>query len=419
MINLIEKIEGEAQLRFDFKEGAVDFVDIEFLSTRGIETILEGKPALDALVINPRVCGICGHAHLIATAKTLEACYGNLTVPKNAEIIRELTLNFELIQNHFKWFYLTILPLFGQNQHLLKATRPTQLMAKAIATFGGQYPHTSYAVVGGVACEPVAMDIVKVRHYLNETISFFAQSLIDTDARTLFACADTETLLSMAGDLPDLLRLIKDNGWERIGGSYDRFLAFGANSLFVSGKSLSTRVTSTVDTRHVTEFATPGTYAKNVVYKGKYYETGPLARAMIRKIPLIRDVHRRYKDSIFSRITARACEILQLLDHSLGLLDQIDLDAPFYAEPPAPIESLTGSGTGAVEAARGSLIHRVELDRGTIVRYDIITPTQWNLSNGTREEPGVSQKAMLGLQDTTLAEIAFKSYDVCSVCTTH
>jgi hydrogenase large subunit len=223
----------------------------------------------------------------------------------------------------------------------------------------------------------------------------------------------------MAGDLPALLRLIKDNGWERIGGSYHPFLAIGANSFFVSGKSLSTRVTSTVDTRHVTEFATPGTYAKNVVYKDKYYETGPLARAMIRKIPLIRDVHRRYKDSIFSRITARACEILQLLDHSLGLLDQIDLDAPFYAEPPAPIESLTGSGTGAVEAARGSLIHRVELDRGTIVRYDIITPTQWNLSNGTREEPGVSQKAMLGLQDTTLAEIAFKSYDVCSVCTTH
>ena len=419
MIKLIEKIEGEAQLRFDFKEGAVDFVDIEFLSTRGIETILEGKPALDALVINPRVCGICGHAHLIATAKTLEACYDDLIVPKNAEVVRELTLNFELIQNHFKWFYLTILPLFGQNQHLLKATRPTQLMAKAIATFGGQYPHTSYAVVGGVASEPATMDIVKVRHYLNETIAFFAQSMIDTDARTLFACADTETLLSMAGDLPDLLHLIKEKEWERIGGSYDRFIAFGENTLFTSGKSVSTRLNFSVDPRYVTEFETPGTYAKNVVYKGKYYETGPLARAMINKIPLIRDAHRRYKDSIFSRITARTCEILQLLDHSLGLLEQIDPSAPFYIEPPAPIETFTGSGTGAVEAARGSLIHRVELDHGTIIRYDIITPTQWNLSNGTREEPGVSQKAMLGLHDTALAEIAFKSYDVCSVCTTH
>jgi hydrogenase large subunit len=226
-------------------------------------------------------------------------------------------------------------------------------------------------------------------------------------------------MLAMAGDLPDLLHLIKQKGWERVGGSYDRFIVFGANSLFVRGKSVSTRVTYTVDTRYVTEFETPGTYAKNVVYKGKYYETGPLARAMIRKIPLIRDVHRRYKDSIFSRIMARSCEILQLLDHSLELLDRIDLDAPFYAEPPLPIETLTGSGTGTVEAARGSLIHRVELDRGIIAHYDIITPTQWNLSNGTREEPGVSQKAMFGLQDTTLAEIAFKSYDVCSICTTH
>ncbi len=110
MIKLIEKIEGEAKLNFNFKEGRIDFVDIEFMSTRNIENILRGKNAFDALVINPRVCGICGHAHLIATVQALESCYDNLELSNKAKTIRELTLNFELIQNHFKWFYLTMLP---------------------------------------------------------------------------------------------------------------------------------------------------------------------------------------------------------------------------------------------------------------------------------------------------------------------
>jgi len=75
MIELIEKIEGEAKLDFSFEDGKIDFVGIEFMTARGIENILKGKSALDALVINPRVCGICGHAHLIATVEALEDCY--------------------------------------------------------------------------------------------------------------------------------------------------------------------------------------------------------------------------------------------------------------------------------------------------------------------------------------------------------
>ena len=165
MIKLIEKIEGEAKLHFSFKDNKIDFVDIEFMQTRHIENILKGKSPLDALVINPRVCGICGHSHLIATVKALEDCYDDIPIPNNAKIIRELTLNFELIQNHFKWFYMTILPLFGQKQHVLKATHPSSLMAKAIAIFGGQYPHTSYAIVGGVVCGITNADLIKTEQF--------------------------------------------------------------------------------------------------------------------------------------------------------------------------------------------------------------------------------------------------------------
>jgi hydrogenase large subunit len=107
------------------------------------------------------------------------------------------------------------------------------------------------------------------------------------------------------------------------------------------------------------------------------------------------------------------------LQHSKQLLKELDLSEVSYIEPTKDISKLTGSGVGIVEAARGTLIHKVELEEGIIKNYEIITPTQWNLSNGTKENLGVSQRAMIGETDVNLAEIIFKSFDVCSVCTTH
>jgi len=419
-IKLIEKIEGEAKLNFSFdKNKKIDFVDIEFLSTRNIEQILQSKPALDALVINPRVCGICGHAHLIATVKALEDCYEDIQITQKAKILREITLNLELIQNHFKWFYLNLLPLFGFKQYILKATKPSQIISSAIATIAGQYPHNSYAIVGGVVSEPTTIDLVKLKSYINQTLKYFGDNLVQNNAQNFELCQSVEELLSKDGDLPNLLKHILEKNYQEIGKSYDRFIVFGKNSYFNGGKSVKTNLTQNLKLHNIKEFENLNSKAKNVMYKDKYYEVGPLSRAMVNKIPLIKDAHRKYADSIFSRIIARVCEIPQLLNHTQTLIEQIDLSQKSYIKPKIDISKISGFGQSAVEAARGSLVHKVSLKNGIIEKYDIITPTQWNLSNGTKENLGVSQKAMIGLDDTNLAEIVFKSFDVCSVCTTH
>lgn len=416
---LIEKIEGEATLDFHFVNEQIDFVDIKFMSSRGIEKILQGRAAQDALVINPRVCGICGHAHLIATVKALENCYEHIEISKKAEIIRELTLNFELVQNHFKWFYLTILPLIEGNQKLLLASEGSIMMTKAIAHIAGQYPHNSYAVVGGIVSDPSHIDLLQVQNLIKESISFFEKHMVQVDTKELLSCEKIETLLSKEGDLPRVLHQILKDEWQELGKSYDRFIVFGENSYFKRGKSVVTRVQDNISENYLHIDANENSLAKNVSYKQKYYEVGPLSRAMLNKTVLIKDAHRRYGDSLFSRILARVCEILQLLYHSLELLKQIDLNEPSYIAPQIPIEQMSGVGVGAVEAARGSLIHKVQLQEGMIQSYEIITPTQWNLSQGTKELPGVAQKAMFKLHDVKTAEFVFKTFDVCSVCTTH
>ncbi len=418
-IELIEKIEGEAKLNFSFNNDKIDFVDIEFLSHRDIEQILQGKPAFDALVINPRVCGICGHAHLIATVKAIEDCYEDIKISQKAKILRELTLNFEIIQNHFKWFYLTLMPLFGYKQYLLKATKPSAIINKAIATIAGQYPHNSYAIVGGVVCEPTILDMIQVTNYIDNIIGYFEQNIVIGDSKSFLECDNINKLFGMSGDLIQIINNIKKNNNQQVGKSYDRFIVFGENSYFKSGKSIKTRVSKALNIDDVKEFDNISSYAKNVTYKGKYYEVGPLSRAMLNKTPLIKDAHRRYGDSILARIVARVCEIPQLLRHSKKLIKKIQIDEPSYIEPDIDISKITNSGIGIVEAARGSLIHKINIENGIIQKYDIITPTQWNLSNGTRQNLAISQKAMIGLKDIELAKIVFKSFDVCSVCTTH
>ena len=416
---LIEKIEGEATLKFHFEQERIDFVDIIFTSQRGIEQILQGRPAEDALVINPRVCGICGHAHLIATVKALENCIEGLEISPKAHIIRELTLNLELIQNHFKWFYLTLLPLLGFGQRVMVAAEASRRISQAIAHLAGQYPHNAYAIVGGITSDPTPIEILSVRNILKEVIAFFEKHMVTTDTRELLRCEKTEKLLAQEGDLPQLLNLLLQKGWHTEGKSFDRFIVFGESSYFKRGKSIKTRIQPHISERFVEVSPNSDSLAQNVTYKQKYYETGPLSRAMLLKTPLIKDAHRRYGDSLFSRILARSCETIQLLHHSLELLSKIDLGEPSWIEPPQNIKTLTGEGTGAVEAARGSLIHHVKLHEGRIEKWRIITPTQWNLSQGTREMPGVSQQAMIGATDTHLAEFIFKTFDVCSVCTTH
>ena len=77
-VDLIERIEGEARLNCTWKDGFISDARINFLNFRGFEFILENKSPLDALIYTPRICGICGQAHLKATVDVLENVYENL-----------------------------------------------------------------------------------------------------------------------------------------------------------------------------------------------------------------------------------------------------------------------------------------------------------------------------------------------------
>lgn len=429
----IEQIEGEASVQFEFENNHISFATIAFPHSRGMEAILESKPAMDALVITPRVCGICGHSHLFSAVRAIESVYENggkaLEISQKAEIIRELTLTLELIQNHLKWLYMVIYP---ELSHLLqrpiadscrlKGAYAASLATKALAVFAGQWPHSSYMIPGGVTCDPTHVDVIRAEGFLDELIRWFEKELIGITLDEYIRFSSRKNFLKVTGDMEVIENMLKKANMQEQGFSYDRYLAMGEHGFSKPSKLVNKRI-SKVDSKFVTleEAYTINekTYAKNALYQKNYFETGPLARTMIDGIPFIKQIYKNYRDSTYTRVMARSYEAALLLAHSKKLLQSINLNEPSYIQPLKKIATLSGEGIGIVEAPRGSLIHSVVLKNGIIEKYKLITPTQWNLSCGSPELAGPAQKAMIGADSIETATFTFRAFDVCSVCTTH
>lgn len=257
---LIEKIEGEAELDFAFNDGRIEDVKINFGFYRGIEEILQGKDARDALVITPRVCGICNHAHLMTAVRAIENGYENagarVNLSSKAKDIREFTLACELIQNHVKWVYMTILPQLeayvmqkSDENYAMKASYLASTVTKALAIFAGQWPHSSYAVPGGVTCDPTHLDVMQAESLIDECIKFFEQVMTKMELEVFLSMETCASLHNLGGDMGKLFQLIGNNDMAEIGKSHDRFIVFGDNVISKAGKSIVTKIAN-VDVRH-------------------------------------------------------------------------------------------------------------------------------------------------------------------------
>ncbi|NPA65466.1 MAG: hydrogenase [Epsilonproteobacteria bacterium] len=426
---IIEKIEGEAEVFFEEHNNTVEFATISFGHMRGFSTILQNKPALDALVFTPRICGICGHSHLYATARALEDAYKNagykVELSEKAIKTREITLMLEIIQNHIKWLYLTVIPkidtLKKQDSHTkLKSLYSNTLISKIIALLAGQYPHNSYMLPGGITSDFTYIDITKAIGFLDELTIFLEKEFFGISLEqflTFESCKDFNQLQSDLGDFEsDLVSL----NMQTKGFGFDRFLVLAEHNFTQTAKIKKT-VLQKADHKYLSTSPAysphQNTYAYNALYKDEFIEVGPLARTMANNIPIIKNIHRRYKDSAYARSIARIYEIPFLIQKIKTTLLEIDVTEPSFIEVPN-IKKITAQGTGIVEAPRGSLIHSVSIEKGIIQNYEIITPTQFNLASGTREKPSIAQNAMKGLTKEE-ATFIFRIFDVCSVCTTH
>jgi len=104
VIDPITRIEGHLRIEIDVKDGKVVDAYSSGTMVRGFELILKGRDPRDAWAFTERACGVCTTVHALASVRTVEDALG-ITVPPNAELIRNLMFCAQYLQDHVVHFY--------------------------------------------------------------------------------------------------------------------------------------------------------------------------------------------------------------------------------------------------------------------------------------------------------------------------
>ncbi len=472
------RVEGDLEVHLEVAAGRVAAAYVNAPLFRGFEHILRGKDPRDALVLVPRLCGICSVSQSAAAAAALREAIG-LAVPANGELAANLVLAAENLADHFTHFYLFFMPDFARDayaerpwfaaaQARFKAVRGTAA-AEAVparAAFleltgllAGKWPHTLSLQPGGSARAVSAAEKVRLYALLREFRRWLERHTFGDTLEAIGALDSIDALASWAAarapassDLRLFLEIADDLGLARIGRATDRFLSYGAYTLagrplFARGLWQPEEATVTAfdpddiredlshawmrgQTRHPWRGVTEPDPDKDGAYSwckaprlaGQVVECGALARQMVDGHPLARDLVAREGGSVRARVLCRLLELALVLPAMESWVHALRPGEPFCAHGPLPDEA---TGCGLVEAARGALGHWLAIRHGRIASYQIVAPTTWNFSpRDAAGTPGALEQALVGLPvDDARVPLAVqhvvRSFDPCMVCTVH
>jgi hydrogenase large subunit len=104
VVDPVTRIEGHLRIEVEVKDGKVVDAYSSGTMVRGFELILKGRDPRDAWAFTERACGVCTTVHALASVRAVENALG-ITVPPNAELIRNLMFAAHYLQDHVVHFY--------------------------------------------------------------------------------------------------------------------------------------------------------------------------------------------------------------------------------------------------------------------------------------------------------------------------
>ncbi len=487
----LNRVEGDLELQLDVQDGVVADVWSAGTMYRGFENILAGRGAMDGLVITPRICGICSTAHLTAASRALDRLSA-ASVPDNARRIRNLALMTEHIQSDIRHGFLLFAPDFAnpiykdqpwfdeairryaplKGSAAIETIRESKKILELVAILGGQWPHSSFMVPGGVVSMPSAGDLQTCAFLLENYHQWYQKAVLGC---TLERWLDVKSLKDLDNWLDEndsqrnsevgfFIQVARALGLDKVGRGWGNFISYGgldlpaetslsaaSGQLIPAGFAAGTKVEA-FDQAQIAEhvahswfngyqggkhpfdgvthpYATGNegerySWAKAPRYRDLPAETGPLAEMVIAGHPLFTDLVEKGGPNVLVRQLARLTRPTTLLPAMKTWLAELAASPNdrFY-NPPAALES--GEGFGLTEATRGALGHWVKIEDGQITHYQIISPTSWNGSpRDSMDVRGPWEQALLGTtvrdpENPVEVGHVIRSFDACLVCTVH
>ncbi|MFO0584666.1 MAG: nickel-dependent hydrogenase large subunit [Anaeromyxobacter sp.] len=475
VVGPFNRVEGDLEVSLDVDGGKVAAARVSSPLFRGFEQILSGKAPEDALVLVPRICGICSVAQSSAAAAALADAAG-ATPPPNGLLASNLALAAENIADHLTHFYLFFMPdlareaYAGRPWHAALRERFRARTGAAVAdvlaareaflrimgVLAGKWPHTLALQAGGTTRAVTPAEKLQLRMILSGFRAFLERTVLGGPLEAVSALGSAEALRAFAaerpeGDLARFLAAADDLGLERLGASGGALMSYGAYALgggahlFRRGVLLpGTAVAAPLEpaeivedvshawmaddaprhpfdgaTRPVAEKTGAYTWCKAPRLGGRVAEVGALARQAVDGHPLARDLVARGA-GVTARVVARLLELARVVPEMERWAAALEPGGPYFSAAPIPDDA---EGAGLVEAARGSLGHWLTVRGGRIKGYQLVAPTTWNFSPRDAEDrPGALEAALVGVpagEGDVAVQHVVRSFDPCMVCTVH
>ena len=484
-ISPVGRVEGDLDVRVDIENGVVTNAWTSAELFRGFEVILRDKDPQAGLVVTPRACGICGASHLTCAAWALDTAW-QTEVPRNAILARNLGQITESLQSlprhHYGLFQIDLTnknyagsafyeeavrrwaPFTGTNYErgVTISGRPVEIYA----LLGGQWPHSSYMVPGGVMCAPTLTDVTRAWSILEHFRRDWLESVwLGCSFERYEEIRSYDDFMAWLDERPEhansdlglYWRMGVDVGLEGYGRGHGKYVSWGYlphedkyNRPTVEGRNAAVIMKSGVydgasdshklmdqsmtreDTKHSwydeqgglhpydrttvplqkNERDPEGMYswstAPRHVENGRL-EAGPLARQMIAGGRHGEDW--QHHDPLVLDMYKKLGGASVLLRHFARMHEGVKL----YREAERILREFRlndewyvkpterdGRGWGATEAIRGALCHWIEVEGGKIRNYQIVAPTTWNV--GPRAEDGERGPIEECLIDTPIAD---------------
>lgn len=410
----ISKIEGKAGLLVRVKDDKIEEIQFKITEYKRFYTqAIRGKDIAAIPQLCARVCGTCSNAHLLCAIKAIENGLG--IVPSvQTQKLREL-LNYGLnIRDHALHLYVFVLPdLLGidsildldenkpEERALLEDTFSIKAAGNALSkAIGGRSVHAPFPTIGGFLIPP---------------------------KQELF-----EGLIKQLKEIrPAVLRLIERfNNYSFVLNQSIEFVSLiDSDYSFLKGEITTSDgkvIKETEVKKYLEHVAIPYSHASGYSFAGKTYFVGALSRVNLAKKYLhentIKDAGSILNcfpsENAYDNNLAQAIEILHCIDKSIDILTNLKIEK----EPAVPIARKECVGVGVIEAPRGMLFYRLEIDStGKVVNADIVVPTGQN-QIGIEKTLHAYLSENLSKDQHELShdiEKIIRSYDPCMSCASH
>ncbi|HNH93051.1 nickel-dependent hydrogenase large subunit [Accumulibacter sp.] len=285
-IGPFNRVEGDLEVHLEVADGRVASAEVCSPLYRGFEHLMLTRHPLDALVVVPRICGICSVAQSAAAAAALAAASG-LAAPENGRLASNLILACENLADHLTHFYLYFMPDFARpayrrrawhaaTEQRFKASSGDALreflparaeLLRILGYLAGKWPHSLALQPGGTTRAATATEKIRLLALLRDFRGFLSSVVFADSLENVGALRRPEELAAWAkdraGDLARFLRIADDLELAQLGRASDNFLSYGAYPLTPSAAAQRPD-----GIRNSDSSAAPHLFARGVCWRG-------------------------------------------------------------------------------------------------------------------------------------------------------